>query len=58
MLAFVAHFREALDTADVHRYFPKEFWLEHRQSDRYSRTELLFRDYSGRQLARLIHGNY
>lgn len=48
MLAFVAHFREALDSADVQRFFPKEFWLEHVESDRYNRTTLHLKDYYGR----------
>jgi hypothetical protein len=48
MLAFVAHFREAVDNADVNRFFPKEFWLEESKGDRFGRQEYTFRDYLGR----------
>lgn len=48
MLAFVAHFREAVDIADVNRFFPKEFWLENSNEDRFGRQEFEFKDYLGR----------
>jgi hypothetical protein len=48
MLVFIAHFREAVDGADVNRYVPKEFWLESTQRDRFGRSEHTFRDYAGR----------
>ena len=53
MLAFVAHFREVVDSVDVGRYFPKEFWVEKGQKDRFGRTEVVFKDYSGR-----LHTSY
>lgn len=48
MLAFVAYFREAVDISDVNRFFPKEFWLEKMQTDRFGRGEYMFKDYVGR----------
>ncbi len=48
MLAFVAHFREAVDIADINRFFPKEFWLERTHEDRFARQEFEFKDYFGR----------
>jgi hypothetical protein len=48
MLAFVAHFREAVDIADINRFFPKEFWLEKTHEDRFGRQEFEFKDYLGR----------
>ncbi len=48
MLAFVAHFREAVDYADINRFFPKEFWLEEVKQDCFGRQEYKLRDYSGR----------
>jgi hypothetical protein len=48
MLAFVAHFREAVDSADINLFFPKEFWLERVQRDCYGREEFVFKDYLSR----------
>jgi hypothetical protein len=49
MLAFIGHFRQALDSADVQRYFPKEFWLSQWEADRYERVKLVLKDYCGRR---------
>jgi hypothetical protein len=51
MLAFVAHFREALDNADMQRFYPKELWLESLQIDRNNRSERILCDYLGRRQA-------
>jgi len=48
MLAFVAHLREAVDVADINRFFPKEFWLEKTHEDRFGRQEFELKDYFGR----------
>jgi hypothetical protein len=49
MLAFAARIREAIDIADVNRFFPKEFWLESRKQDRFGREEFVFKDYLQRK---------
>jgi hypothetical protein len=49
MLAFVAQFREAVDMADVNRFFPKEFWLSNTKVDQFGRREFVFRDYLQRE---------
>ena len=48
MLAFVSHIRESIDSADVNRYFPKEFWLDESRRDRFGRGTFIFSDYQNR----------
>lgn len=48
LLACVARLREALDLADLHRYFPKLFWLFGRKGNRFGSVEYEFRDHDGR----------
>lgn len=48
MLAFVSHLRESVDSADVNRYFPKEFWLNETKEDRFGRETFVFSDYMSR----------
>ena len=50
MLAFVVRFRQALETAELNRFYPKWFWLEETQHDRYKRYSYVYRDYSGMEL--------
>jgi hypothetical protein len=48
LLACVARLREALELGDVHRYFPKLFWLFGRKGNRFGSVEYEFRDAAGR----------
>ncbi|MBI1791328.1 MAG: hypothetical protein HYR60_27690 [Acidobacteria bacterium] len=48
LLACVARLREALELSDVHRYFPRLFWLFGRKGNRFGSIEYEFRDAAGR----------
>lgn len=50
MFACVARLSQALDSADVNRYFPKQFWLESKKENRYGVIEYSYLDYGGREL--------
>ncbi|MEF3083375.1 hypothetical protein V3391_14270 [Luteimonas sp. SMYT11W] len=49
MLAFVAHFREAMETSEALLFYPKEFWTYGTETDRYDRTTTKLYDYARRQ---------
>lgn len=50
MFACVARLSQALDSADVNRYFPKQFWLESKRENRYGVIEYSYFDYADREL--------
>lgn len=50
MFACVARLSQALESADVNRYFPKQFWLESKKENRYGVREYTYLDYADREL--------
>ena len=54
MLASIARLRQAIELADLGRYYPKTYWLVARRGDRFGLEEAQLRDYARRTLA--VHG--
>ncbi|WP_139834512.1 MULTISPECIES: hypothetical protein [unclassified Pseudomonas] len=50
MIACAARLSQALESADINRYFPKQFWLVSKKENRYGAVEYLYMDYANREL--------
>lgn len=50
MIACVARLTQALDTADLHQYLPKIFWMSEIKVNRFGQSEYQFKDYAGRSI--------
>jgi hypothetical protein len=49
MIACAARLSQALESADINRYFPKQFWLSSKKENRYGVVEYVYVDYCGRE---------
>ncbi|TFB37235.1 hypothetical protein [Pseudomonas sp. F01002] len=50
MIACAARLSQALESADINRYFPKQFWLTSKKENRYGVVEYAYTDYANREL--------